>query len=592
LIAGFNSPGMTSDGSGVIFRVGALKGTEATGVGDVYEAKRTAAGWATSLIGPTAKQAGIIENKGTSADHSVAFWLAALNETPQATYVRYPDGSFRLLGEGSLASDPSATGRWISPGGQHVVFTSTLQLEPKAPETLGFIPFFNFLGFTVNEVVDAVYERTPTGVEVVSLLPGDETPPEGSSTFYRGTSYDGSSVVFNVDGTMYVRHDGITKEVVTSFEPQEITYEGTSRDGTKVFYLHGGSEGSYGGELFVYDYVTGETTQVGSALDTRVVNISTDGSTVYFESTEQIDGEGSAGEANVYAWKGGDVKFVGTLDPADLDLSSSLASGSYGLIHWAGGIGIPEQANSQGLGGDPSRTADGSVFIFESHANLTMYDSDGHVEIYRYVVATGSLTCVSCNGSGAPAVSDAVLQGNGPASPAAELVEVHNLSEDGKTVFFMSGDALVPEDSDGVQDVYEWKEGTVSLISSGRSTGGKNWLYAASDDGEDVIFQSTDILVSEKHDETPAFYDAKVNGGFVPVVTPVPSGEESCQGSATPPRGEASIGSRDFVGPTNRKVHKPGCKKKQKKHCKRRHSHKSVHQGKKRHQQPTGRAGR
>lgn len=592
LIDGFNSPGLTLDGSNVIYHTGVLKGTDATGVGDVYEATRTSSGWTSSLVSPSAKQSSFFGFNGVSADHDYAFWTSTMTGTPSAaSYVRYPDGSYQLLGQGGLATDNEATGRWISTGGQHIIFTSLMQLEPEAPENVGFIPYFEFLGFSVNYAVDAVYDRTPSGLEVVSLLPGDETPPAGASTFYRGTSYDGSSVVFNVDGTMYVRREGTTKPVVTTFEPGEIVYEGTSRDGTKVFYLRGGS---FGGELFAFDYASGSSTQISSVTDARVVNVSADGSHVYFESTEQINGEGTEGEPNLYVWTEASIQFIGTLGPGDINLESSLESGQYGLVHWAGGIGVPEQINASGLGGDPSRTtSDGAIFVFESRANLTSYDSGGHSEIYRYVAATDSLSCVSCNKSGAPAVSDAILQGNGPASPAPELVEVRNMTDDGKIVFFMSSDALVPEDTDGVQDVYEWKEGTVSLISSGRSTGGKNWLFGVSADGQDVVFQSTDILVPQKYDETPAFYDAKVNGGFAPPSEAPPCVEESCQGPPAAAPTEPSIGSRGFVGPGNRSGKKPKCNRKRHKHCRGAHKHrKRHHQNNRRHAQSTGRAGR
>ncbi|HEY7934023.1 MAG TPA: hypothetical protein VID48_09370 [Solirubrobacteraceae bacterium] len=41
------------------------------------------------------------------------------------------------------------------------------------------------------------------------------------------------------------------------------------------------------------------------------------------------------------------------------------------------------------------------------------------------------------------------------------------LSEGGKRVFFNSNDCLVPEDSNGTQDVYVYEDGKPHLISSG-----------------------------------------------------------------------------------------------------------------------------
>jgi hypothetical protein len=41
------------------------------------------------------------------------------------------------------------------------------------------------------------------------------------------------------------------------------------------------------------------------------------------------------------------------------------------------------------------------------------------------------------------------------------------LSEDGSYVVFQSSDALTPQVQGGLHNVYEWHEGTVSLISDG-----------------------------------------------------------------------------------------------------------------------------
>lgn len=42
------------------------------------------------------------------------------------------------------------------------------------------------------------------------------------------------------------------------------------------------------------------------------------------------------------------------------------------------------------------------------------------------------------------------------------------VSADGSRVFFDSGDAVVPGDVNGTEDVYEWEDGHLYLISSGR----------------------------------------------------------------------------------------------------------------------------
>src|SRR5262249_41993576 len=136
------------------------------------------------------------------------------------SYVRGPDGRFQLIGLGSLTDDPYATGRLITSGGTHIVFTSDLRLEPDAAASVGpgSAPHY-------TAAVGAVYDRTPVGpTHVVSLLPGDQTPAPGATTYYRGISADGSAVVFSVDNTTYVRRDNSsTVQVATTGSPSGLT---------------------------------------------------------------------------------------------------------------------------------------------------------------------------------------------------------------------------------------------------------------------------------------------------------------------------------------------------------------------------------
>ena len=61
---------------------------------------------------------------------------------------------------------------------------------------------------------------------MVSLLPGDVTPASGAE--YQGASADGSTVVFEVDGAMYERHDHAETRQVA---PPGATFAGVSGDG-------------------------------------------------------------------------------------------------------------------------------------------------------------------------------------------------------------------------------------------------------------------------------------------------------------------------------------------------------------------------
>ena len=502
----------TADGNGVIFSVngGALPGTSGPGTNDLYEALRSDSGWATHGVGPSAVQVSVqARSHGVSDAHTFSFWTTqgSGGSLPPANYVRSPDGSFRLLGDGSLADDPDAIGRWISPDGSHVIFTSRVQLEPQAPPAVGPGGQLTIHEHAVNVPVGAVYEWTPSGLSVVSLLPGNTTPPPGSTTYYRGYSADGSTVVFNVDGTMYARRGGITVPIVTTASAGGVTFEGVSRDGEKVFYLLGDFTG---GELFVFDVGSQQTTPITAAGDAQMVNVSADGSHVYFVSDQALPGtDGVEGANNLYGWTEGDTQLVAELAAADQKLWRP---------GWAETVGAAQQGGiTTGPIVEPSRTTpDGSVLVFESHAGLTSYDSQGNNEIYRYDEDDQNLVCVSCNPTGAPPTNspdETLLATDSAASPTAASTRIANMTDDGSAVFFMSSDPLVVQDTDGLRDVYEWKQGRVSLISYGHSAT-REWLYGMTPDGHDVFFTSNEGLTPQKGAGTAAIYDARVGGGF------------------------------------------------------------------------------
>ena len=107
-----------------------------------------------------------------------------------------------------------------------------------------------------------------------------------------------------------------------------------------------------------------------------------------------------AGAHNLYAWDGTETRFVAMLDPQDF---VGFGGTPMRLERWTTAIG---PGIGIGRGNSPTRsTPDGAVFVFQSHARLTLYENAGHGEIYRYDAAASSgerLTCVSCDPSERP----------------------------------------------------------------------------------------------------------------------------------------------------------------------------------------------
>lgn len=530
-----------ADGGSVIFNTqGLLLGMEGNGKLDAYQSVRSSAGWITKTVEPSGAQAVAPSQGGTSKDHGYSSWevpalggslvLAASGST---VYVRKPDGTFELAGKGDLGMALNVQIAWISDRAGHIIFStypgSAMRLEENSPA----------------EGIAAIYDRSIGGdTEVVSLLPGNVIP--SSDAILVGVSEDGSTVIFSVEGKLYERSAGVTKEVAG---PGAV-YAGASQDGSRVFYRSGGN-------IFAFLVATGVAIPIGSGGESTIVNISADGSTVYFSSPEKLNGSAEEpGARNLYVWHEGDVRFIGVLDPADFEEFESYEGKGGSLTHlgeWLNVIASPKTALS-GLAREPSRTSpDGSAFVFQSHGISTFaYDSEGHAQIYLYMRDTEALSCLSCPSS--TPTSDAQLQSTGRIAVNAPLAAssiLRNVTDDGSMVFFESRDPLVPGDTDGIRDVYEWRAGQVNLISSGRSES-PNYLYGVTPDGHDVVFRTGDRLVPQ--DETGgsgSIYDARINGGFpAPPLPPPPCAPDAnCQGQLSAPPSLSGSVSLAFTGP-------------------------------------------
>lgn len=359
------------------------------------------------------------------------------------------------------------------------------------------------------------------------------------------TNAGGTAAAINAsatNGSRYVVHR--LRPATVSLNSTKFEFAGVSADGTYVFYVEGGN-------VFSFDTGSGATDIITASGNAELVNISENGSHVYFLSTSLLDGsKGTAGDPNLYVWDRATnaITFIATVSPSDL--------GSVpGLNKWTSWAVTPNKSAGQGPGGDSSRTTpDGNVLLFESHAQLTHYDNGGHTEIYRYDAASRTLLCVSCNPSGEPVIADARLEA--PTSSGLSFgvggstYAIHNLSADGSRAFFETAEALQPADLDGVNDIYEWnveEDGVASephLISSGQSIyytnpdfaleeiSEPNILLGINPSGRDVMFLALEALTPEAGEGgVLGIYDAREGGGF-PAATLGCDGLSSCNSAA------------------------------------------------------------
>jgi hypothetical protein len=595
----------TPDGEGVIFTNGSPpEGGASNGILNLYEARRTPTGWMSASKSATGAQS-TYPGGGlcTSPDHQFSSFLTGSSLFEQGTlgqeasYLRTPEGAFVLAGVGSIGTDPKANIKWIADGAAHVILTSRKRLEPEAPIGVGSGGSPELSAPAVN----AVYDRTSAGLHVVSLLPSGSAPDSTSeTTFYRGASADGSGVVFEVvsegGSTLYEHRSGQqTVPIATGLNSGDNRFAAISSDGSTVTFMKIGPANTnfpVRGSIYSFDADTQATVPVSEGSEAAIVNVSDDGSHVYFSSEQALAGVGpnvlgdspSPGGANLYAWDNEteDTRFVATVAAADVEGNPSVAED---LVEWMRTVARAQQDRTAGRVNAVSRTTpDGTVFVFQAHGSATDYDSGAHSEIYRYDSRNGDLACISCpKGTSAPAASSAYLAKDVAGSFMAfnSLARLPNVTDDGERVFFTTAEPLVAADTNGVLDVYGWEAGQIALISTGEGVR-PSLLYAMSRDGRDVFFLTAEQLVPQDTSTVASIYDAREGSNGFPL--PPPGSSEGTLQSVPPPLEPAGGTETLSAAPDPRPYRPKLCRRKQlkKKHCPRkhhRHNHHRRHRG-------------
>jgi hypothetical protein len=261
--------------------------------------------------------------------------------------------------------------------------------------------------------------------------------------------------------------------------------------------------------------------------------------------------------------------FIGKLLPADAP-------------DWNEGVG---QANV---------TPEGRFLVFESAAALTADDTrpGGPAQIYRYDAQTNTLIRVSIGQNG---FDDNGNLGSGNAQivsalhgfPLVGQVRADpTMSHNGEYVFFQSPNALasgalndVPTGGEArghkllAQNVYEYHDGNVYLVSDGRdvtektpTVAGIGELIGSDATGANVFFETNDPLVPEDTDTQLDYYDAHLCSEAEPCIPPAapaaPCEGENCQGTpSTAPSfqtpGSTALSGSDNLAPPPPAVVKP-----------------------------------
>ncbi|HEY3864897.1 MAG TPA: hypothetical protein VGL54_02280 [Solirubrobacteraceae bacterium] len=466
---------------------------------------------------------------------------------------------------------------------------------------------------------DNLYEWAGGQLQLVSVLPKSEGGTDAVSPYLGNRSYavrpaissDGSRIIWTAgrgssNSPLYMREMvkgetirlDVAQEGVT--QPGEATpqFQTMSEDGHRVFFtgeqkLTKDSGATYQKpDLYEFETTNGEDEPLKGTLTDLTVE----------HSGESADVEGllpGVSEDGSYVY----LVAKGVLSEAENAEHEKAASGANNLyvLHDTGAgwttTFIAQFSNEDAhdwygeLEGLTSRVSPhGRYLAFMSDRELTGYDNHdansgvADEEVFLYDASTERLVCASCDPTGAQPVGiydQAVSALHPEGQPLVEQAELwlgrwlaanipgwtpvnlegntfhqsRYLSDSGR-LFFNSSDALVPQDVNGTEDLYEYEPpgvgscaassvtfsersgGCVDPISSGTSSEESVFLDASENGGE-VFFLTAAKLVPQDYDTSLDIYDARectVQSPCVtsPVAPPECTTADACRAASTP----------------------------------------------------------
>jgi hypothetical protein len=336
-------------------------------------------------------------------------------------------------------------------------------------------------------------------------------PTGGNDAFdatYEGSSADGSKVFFSTDESLvasdtdhsrdvYMRSGGVTTRVSTGpiggNGSSDADYAGSSADGSVVFFVTAeqltSSDTDQSFDIYARDTVANTTKLVSAGA----------------AGCAPACGNGSANAQFRGASADGSKVFFTTpekLDPGDADSSIDIyqrdLSTDTTTLLTPGGTCPPSAISC-----DPIFTrasSDGSKVFFETQERLDAGDTDSAQDVY--MSSGGVTTRVSTGSAGGNGSFDADFEGS---------------SADGSKVFFRTTESLDAADTDSQPDLYEWSGGTTTLIPTGHGA-----FKAVSADGGTVIFSTDQPLTGSDTDSSVDVYSR--SGGTTTLLSTGPDG--------------------------------------------------------------------
>ncbi len=363
-------------------------------------------------------------------------------------------------------------------------------------------------------------------------------PGKCSDANFEGASKDGAEAFFTstqaIPGVPGASEDATDSKDATSGCSQTTEAGGCNLYEARFFHE---ANGEYGHELVL---VSGGDSEPEGARVQGVARISEDGSLVYFVAKGVLTA--TPNHSGASAQPGADNLYLYETSSRETTFVATLAPGN---AEQCGDEGDWQHQDSRPV----EVSLDDRYLVLTSAADLT---HEGTApcsrEVYQYDRLTGTLVRASVgqngyNDNGRNLLHGATLPGGGgyesrDNAPAESGV----LAASDGAVFFSSPDALTPTALDdqvapaiGVPapNIYEFRDGVISLLSDGEDTASiegepASELLGFSASGADVFLATADRLIGSDTDSQQDIYDARVDGGFPPPTAVVACGGEDC----------------------------------------------------------------
>jgi hypothetical protein len=374
-------------------------------------------------------------------------------------------------------------------------------------------PSYRVLSNAVSDDADRVVFRAPA-----LLASGDPSCDEPGQLYQRHIEGAGGT-------TVHISRSRLTSPETT----RTALFVAASKDGRRVFFV---SEERLtpdapayvpgAGSLYRYDADTDALTFVAGSVGTAsttgsqaVLGVSDAGDAIYYFTS----GATGAGPEGLYVARPGGVHLIQAGTRFTETTTAFEETDRYASV-----------------------SANGRYFSFSldrpQGRDVSLYDDE-----------TGTVTCVTCAGPDTPTPEAARNPYRAFIKFKQYMTPPTALTDDGR-LFFHTPIPLVPEDHNGLPDVYEYSAaGGTRLVSSGAGRFG-SYFYDTGRAGRDVFFFTQDSLAPQDVDGGDNdVYVARADGGFLAAPPPEPCAGDRCQGDPTPPPGSPDVATAHTDGP-------------------------------------------